>query len=59
MNSTKYIPKTKKNSKEIRKSIEEVFGVKLAPETLRPLFTQLRAKYKQTVAVDFKKKQKL
>ncbi len=56
----KIYPKNKKSySKEIRKSIEEVFRIKLAPETLRPLFTQLREKYKQTVAADFKKKQRL
>ncbi len=53
----KIYPKNKKSySKEIRKSIEEVFAVKLAPETLRPLFTQLRVKHNQTVATDLKKK---
>ncbi len=50
-------PKNKNTySKEIRKSIKEVFGVSLAPETLRPLFKSLREKYHNSVIVDSKKK---
>jgi len=56
----KIYPKNKKSySKEIRKSIEEVFGVKLAQETLRPLFKRLREKHKYSVATDLKKKMNL
>ncbi len=56
----KIYPKNKKSySKEIRKNIEEVFGVKLAQETLRPLFKRLREKHKHSVATDLKKKMNL
>jgi len=42
----KIYPTNKKTySKVIRASIGEVFGVELAPETVRPLFTRLREEY--------------
>ena len=44
-------------SKEVRASIYEVFNVKLAPETLRPLFKRLREGYQQAKAKEIKAKE--
>ncbi len=45
-------------SKEIRKSIEEVFGYTISSETLRPLFNKLKEGNNKQKEITFKKKLK-